>query len=76
VELDKQPLTEDDVECLWAIARRGAMQERLVLYRGYDLEKRGLISITHGLPTLTVEGRRQLDRLCEKALFGTVRKSA
>ena len=38
-------LTADDIECLWAIARRATIQDRLVRSRGRHLEKQGLIKL-------------------------------
>jgi len=56
-------LTSDDLECLWAIARRATIQDRLVLARGRQLQDLGLILISHGWPVLTARGRRLLDDL-------------
>jgi len=53
-------LTADDLECLWAIARRATIQDRLVASHGRQLEKRGLIEVSHQWPTLTSKGSRIL----------------
>jgi hypothetical protein len=53
-------LSADDLECLWAIARRATIQDRLVEAHGRQLEKRGLIELSHQWPTLTTKGRRIL----------------
>jgi hypothetical protein len=59
--LSAMPLTPDDLECLWAIARRGSMQEQLMHCRGGTLARRGLIAVADGWPTLTAGGRRLLN---------------
>ncbi|MDB5811102.1 MAG: hypothetical protein JWN94_3224 [Betaproteobacteria bacterium] len=63
-------LTADDLECLWAIARRATIQDRLVRSRGGHLEKQGLIELSHDWPTLTAKGRRMLKDLSAQAILG------
>lgn len=65
----EETLTADDLECLWAIARRATIQDRLVLSRGRQLEHRGLIELTHEWPTLTAKGRRILKDLSARAIL-------
>jgi len=62
-------LTADDIECLWAIARRATIQDRLVRSRGRHLEKQGLIKLTHEWPTLTPKGRRMLNDMSARAIL-------
>jgi len=75
---DNQPLTADDIECLWSIARRGKMQDQLVKSRGVELEKRGLIALSQGWPTLTSVGVNLLNDISGRAvhaLDGETRKT-
>jgi hypothetical protein len=62
-------LTADDLECLWAIARRATIQDRLVESRGMQLEKKGLIELTHQWPTLTPKGLRILKECSAQAIL-------
>ena len=62
-------LTADDIECLWAIARRATIQDRLVRSRGRQLEKLGLIKLAHEWPTLTPNGRRMLNDMSARAIL-------
>ena len=62
-------LTADDIECLWAIARRATIQDRLVRSRGVHLEKQGLIKLAHEWPTLTAKGRRMLNDMSARAIL-------
>jgi len=62
-------LTADDLECLWAIARRATIQDRLVESRGKQLEKKGLIELTHQWPTLTPKGLRILKECSAQAIL-------
>lgn len=62
-------LTADDLECLWAIARRATIQDQLVRSRGGHLKKQGLIELTHEWPTLTPKGRRVLKDLSAQAIL-------
>ena len=68
-------LSADDIECLWAIARRGKMQDHLVRSRGAALEERGLIEISHGWPALTVQGRRLLNDLSAQTVLDLDREN-
>jgi ribosomal protein S19E (S16A) len=68
-------LTADDLECLWAIARRATIQDRLVESRGRQLQKRGLIELTHQWPTLTPEGRRVLKEFSAQTILDLHRES-
>jgi len=65
----EEPLTADDLECLWAIARRATIQDRLVRSRGGHLKKQGLIELTHEWPTLTAKGRRVLKDVSARAIL-------
>jgi hypothetical protein len=65
----EEALTADDLECLWAIARRATIQDRLVAARGRELEKRGLIELSHQWPTLTAKGRRILKEYSAQAIL-------
>jgi len=62
-------LSADDLECLWAIARRATIQDRLVESRGKQLEKKGLIELTHQWPTLTPKGLRILKECSAQAIL-------
>lgn len=64
-----ESLTADDVECLWAIARRATIQDRLVQSRGSHLEKQGLIELTHEWPTLTPKGLKVIKDLSAQAIL-------
>ncbi len=64
-----ETLTADDLECLWAIARRATIQDRLVRSRGGYLKKQGLIELSHEWPTLTPKGRRVLKDLSAQAIL-------
>ena len=64
-----ETLTADDLECLWAIARRATIQDRLVESRGRQLEKKGLIELTHQWPTLTPKGLRILKECSAQAIL-------
>jgi hypothetical protein len=68
--LKEELLSPDDLECLWAIARRATIQDRLVRLRGGELKKQGLIELTHDWPTLTPKGRRVLQDLSARATLG------
>ena len=65
----RDALTADDLECLWAIARRATIQDRLVESRGRQLEKKGLIELTHQWPTLTPKGLRMLKECSAQAIL-------
>ncbi len=73
IPLKSQPqadaLTADDLECLWAIARRATIQDRLVESHGHQLEKRGLIELSHQWPTLTAKGSRILKAYSAQAVL-------
>jgi hypothetical protein len=64
-----ETLTADDLECLWAIARRATIQDRLVRSRGGFLKKQGLIELSHDWPTLTAKGRRVLSDHSARAIL-------
>jgi hypothetical protein len=65
----RNALTADELECLWAIARRATIQDRLVESRGKQLEKKGLIELTHQWPTLTPKGLRILKECSAQAIL-------
>ena len=65
----EETLTADDLECLWAIARRATIQDRLVEAHGRQLEKKGLIELSHQWPTLTAKGRRILKQYSAQAIL-------
>jgi hypothetical protein len=65
----EEALTADDLECLWAIARRATIQDRLVEAQGRQLEKRGLIELSHQWPTLTAKGRKILKEYSAQAIL-------
>ena len=69
IKPQEEALTADDLECLWAIARRATIQDRLVSSRGRQLEHRGLIELTHEWPTLTAKGSRILKDLSARAIL-------
>lgn len=71
----RDALTADDLECLWAIARRATIQDRLVESRGKQLEKKGLIELTHQWPTLTPKGLRILKECSAQAILDLHRES-
>ena len=68
-------LSADDLECLWAIARRTTLQDRLVEVHGRRLQKKGLIELTHEWPTLTPHGRRILKEVSARAILDLHRES-
>ncbi len=66
---NEETLTADDLECLWAIARRATIQDELVRSRGGHLQQQGLIELTHEWPTLTPKGRRMLKDVSAQAIL-------
>ena len=69
-----EALTQDDIDCLWAIAHRRTIQDRLVHSRGEALQKRGLIAVSYEWPTLTAKGRTLLDDLSARAKLDVYRE--
>jgi hypothetical protein len=59
------PLSPDDLECLWAIARRGKNQDKWIAAFGPRLEAMGLVRIESGWPRLTAAGVQALDRAAQ-----------
>jgi len=70
----EEPLTADDLECLWAIARRATIQDHLVRSRGGHLQEQGLIELSHEWPTLTPKGRRILKDVSARAILNLHRE--
>ena len=58
-------LSADDVECLWAVARRASTQDRWIAAYGRRLETLGLVTIESGWPRLTAAGVQTLERAAQ-----------